>query len=106
MANNGYIDMQTIANDAEFRGRCYCALMTQALFVMNNDAPTGSLLAYCNSVINGTVNLYAVTMSVLTASAVATAATIASLPGETAVTDAQILSAIAINFNAMAGVPG
>lgn len=100
-----YQDLQTIANDAAFRGRCIYALVVQATYEMANTNPLSpQLQAFCTQAIDGQVQPYQVALVVLSAGAVAAAATVASLPGCTDVSDAQILSAIATYFNAMAGV--
>jgi hypothetical protein len=102
MAN--YVDLQTIANDAAFRGRCLYALTVQAVFTMNTGTPTPAQIAYSNVVLAGQANTYQVALTVLANPTVATNATVASLPGCTAATDAQILTAIQVAFNALAGV--
>jgi hypothetical protein len=61
-------------------------------------------IAYSTSVLNGQISAYQVALTVLANPTVATNATIASLPGCTAVTDAQILTAIQVAYNAMAGI--
>lgn len=101
-----YFDLQLIAGDGAFQGRCQYALKVQALFEMNNTQDiVPEVVALCNQVIAGQISGYQIALIVLTAGAVAAAATVQSLPGCTAVSDELILSAIASNFNAMAGIP-
>lgn len=104
MAN--YLDLQKIANDKDFQGRCLYALEVQAIFTMNNvHNLSPQIVSFCTQVTSGIVSGYQIALAVLAASAVAAEATVASLPGCTSVPDPDILSAIAIAFNALAGIP-
>jgi|SRR5580704_18211068 hypothetical protein len=101
-----YLDLQTIANDAAFRGRCRYAFEVQALYNMGNlQNISQPIVNFCNLITSGGWNDYQAALAVLSAGSVAGEATVASLPGCTTVSDQDILSAVAINFNALAGVP-
>lgn len=103
MAN--YLDLQTIAGDAAFQGRCRYALVLTATFNMNNTNPLSvQLQAFCSQAIAGQVSGYQLALVVLGASNVATEATTASLPGCTAISDNDIVGAVDTYFNAMAGI--
>lgn len=100
-----YLDLQTIANDAAFRGRCMYALVVTATFNMNNTQNISpQLVVFCNAAINGQINAYQLALVVLSSANVAAEATTASLPGCTAVPDADIIAAVETYLNAMAGI--
>lgn len=105
MAAATYVQLQQIANDANFRGRAEIAYKTNAMFVMNNNNPTGALLAYCNQIIAGQVDGYNLALCVLTAGSVVAVA-VPDGVGCLSVSDALIIGAVQTNFNAMAGIGG
>jgi hypothetical protein len=98
-------DLQTIANDAAFRGRCMYALTVAAVANINSAGPTTPLVAYCTQVLQGAVTGYQVALTVLTNVTIAAEATTASLPGCTSVSDSDIQFAVNSLFNALAGIP-
>jgi hypothetical protein len=100
-----YLDLQTIANDAAFRGRCMYALIVTATFNLNNTQNISpQLVAFCNAAIAGQVSGYQLALVVLSSANVAAEATTASLPGCTAVPDADIIASVDTYLNAMAGI--
>jgi hypothetical protein len=100
-----YLDLQTIAGDSAFQGRCRYALVITATFNMNNTQNISpQLVAFCNQAIAGQVSGYQLAMVVLSAANVAAEATTESLPGCTAVPDTDIIAAVDTYLNAMAGI--
>jgi hypothetical protein len=101
-----YLDLQTIANDAAFRGRCMYALIVTATFNMNNtENISPQLVAFCNLALSGQVSTYQLALIVLSSANVAAEATVASLPGCTAIPDTDIIGSVDTYLNAMAGIP-
>jgi hypothetical protein len=100
----GFQDLQTIANDTAFRGRCLYALTVEAIAIMSNSESTVPLVEYAIEVLGGSVNTYQVALTALTNSTIASEATTASLPGCTAVPDSDIQYAVNTYFGYMAGV--
>lgn len=102
-----FIDLQTIAGDSEFQGRCMYALHVTAVNVMGEDPSTANhaqRVTFATQVINGGLSAYNVAMVVLTANLTSSEATTGSLPGCTAIPDADIQTIITDNFNALAGI--
>jgi hypothetical protein len=100
------IDLQTIANDAAFRGRCMYYLTQQAMALMTGaSAPAPQIVTYANLVTSGAINAYLIALVVLTNPTIAAEATVSSLPGCTAVLDGDIQFAVVSYFNALAGIP-
>jgi hypothetical protein len=97
-------DLQTIANDAAFRGRCYYALTVEAVTTLQNSASNAQEVAYANAVLAGNVSQYEVALTILTNATIAAEATVASLPGCTAVPDSDIQFAADSLFSVLAGV--
>jgi hypothetical protein len=101
-----FIDLGTISNDVTFRQRCLYAAYVQAVFTMNTASSVPpSMISLCTSITNNSVSGTGLALIVLANPTVAAEATVASLPGCTAVSDTDIQTAIAEAFNAMAGIP-
>jgi len=102
-------DINTIATDSVFRGRCLEALEAAAVNVMAEDGNTLGHLQrtiYANSVFSGSVNTYALALAVLANSTISAEATVQSLPGATSsVPDGDIQFTVNSIFAALAGVP-
>jgi hypothetical protein len=100
-------DLNTIANDAAFRGRCREALTLAANNVMAEDINTSGhalRLAYAQIVLAGNQNDYSVALAVLANPTISVEATIQSLPGATSsIPDSDIQFTINSLFNALAG---
>jgi len=100
-------DLGTIANDTAFQQRCMAALESAAENVMTESSGTtdhAQRVNYAKAVISGTVSGLIVAEAVLTNPTIAAEATVASLPGCTAVPDSDIEYAISSLFNVLAGI--
>jgi len=100
-------DLGAIAADTAFQQRCFAALEQAAVNVAAESAQTANHFAraqFAEKVINGQVNMLEVAEAVLTNASIAAEATVASLPGCTAVPDSDIEFAVSSLFNDLAGV--
>ena len=102
-------DLNTIATDAVFRGRCLYALEVAAVNVMAESGSTAGhvqRVAYATNVLAGNVNTYVLALAVLSNSTIASEATIASLPGaSSSVPDSDLQFSVNSIFSSLAGVP-
>lgn len=99
-------DLNTIAQDTGFQGRCIVALETAAINVMaeaGNTVNHAHRVGYAAGVINGQINAYFLALAVLTNSTIASEAII-STPGN-GVPDSDIQFTMNSIFNSLAGIP-
>jgi hypothetical protein len=102
-------DLGTIANDTAFQNRCMAALEQAAVNVLaegDDVALHAARAAFASEVVGhqNQVAALAVAEAVLSNSTIAAEATVASLPGCTAVPDSDIAFAINSLFNDLAGI--
>jgi hypothetical protein len=103
-------DLHTIAGDSQFQDRCMEALISYAgnTVLTEGDSVTShaqrEAFALSLQTNTNTVSPYVVAQAVLMNSTIAIEATVASLPGCTAVPDTDIEYAITQVFNNLAGV--
>lgn len=100
-------DLNTIANDTAFQGRCLVALEAAAINVMsesNNTAQHEARTNYAKQVINRAVSGLAVAAAVLTNLTIDGEASIAAGSPGYAVPDSDIAFTISSIYNALAGI--
>lgn len=108
MANNGFVNLRTIAEYGGFQSRVSYALVVAAVNVMAESAGTvnhAERVIYAKKIINGDYDLIDPSMAVLTNSTIAAESdsTIVS-NGSFNIPDGDIQFAINSLFNALAGV--
>lgn len=95
--------LETIAADATFRGRCIYFLTQAAVTVAQNSSADPKQQAYAGQILNGQMaDLSQLALDVLANATIAAEATVASLPGCTAVPDGDIQFAVDQLFNNLA----
>jgi hypothetical protein len=99
-------DLNTIANNAGFQGRCLYALEVAAVAVMaevNTTTQHFNRLTFARTVLNGSVTGLRVALAVLTNSTIASEAVAATTP-DYAIPDGDIQFAVNSLYNALAGI--
>ena len=102
-----FSDINAIASDSNFQGRCMYALYVAAVNVMGESNQTANHAArtlYAASVIRGTVSAYSVALVVLTSGLVSGEADITQIASGAAIVDADIQTIVSDDFNALAGI--
>lgn len=102
-------DLGTIANDPAFQARCMTALEAASVAILaegDNVVNHTQRAAFASEVMDhqNQVSAFAVAEAVLTNATIAAEATVASLPGCTAVPDGDIQFAINSVFEDLAGI--
>lgn len=99
-------DINTIANNSGFQGRCLYALQVAAVNVMaesNATAQHENRVIFARQVLNGAVNALNVALAVLTNSSIFAEAVAATTP-DYAIPDSDIQFAVNSLFNALSGI--
>jgi hypothetical protein len=99
-------DLNTIASNSGFQGRCLYALQVAAVDVMSESNTTTyhqQRIDYARAVISGSANALQVALAVLTNATIAAEAAVATTP-DYAIPDSDIQYAVNTLYNALAGV--
>ena len=102
-----FSDLNTIAQDATFRGRCMYALGVTAVNVMGEGALVANhpaRVVYATQVLTGAIPSYQVALVVLTANAAASVADVSQISTTSGISDAIIQEVVSADFNALAGI--
>lgn len=100
-------DLNTIANDATFQGRCMYALQVAAINVMAETKTTQDHNAradFARRILAANVPALIVTLSALTNSTLAAEASVAAISTDAGIPDSDIQFTINSIFNALAGL--
>lgn len=100
-------DLNTIASDAAFQGRCMAALRDYAMGVMAESRSTTDHNAradYARRVIAGQEQAFNVAAAVLTNDTIAAESSVAAISTDAGVPDGDIIYTVTQIFNALAGL--
>lgn len=102
-----FIDLNTIANDATFQGRCIYALEVAAVNVMaesNQTAQHEVRTNYARTVLNGSVTGLRIALAVLTNPSISAEADASKVGTGFSIPDSDIQFTVNSLFNALAGI--